>query len=285
MSYFDRLDKRIWNSLGESYAKFNPYSLTLDEIKRSEIIAKEIIENYSDRKVLFYPEMTFGSVLQGTSLFFYDLGLHTVAADVVSILANTSYYSNGSICEENFTVQSTIEGTGAKVAKKCLYVEVPTIFTSTSIGFVAHEVSHIIKESNHEECRGIYSNTEVLPILIEMIYGYEKKDNNIFKKREILMLDIAKLFINLTSDKNDININENIGFEACYRQCILYLNSFYYSLKLLAMYIKDKEFVLNLIGNVLGNNCTTKHVIDIYLNDSIDDYSDGLMIFRDKLMK
>lgn len=285
MAYFDSFDKEIWHSLGMSYNMFRPHPLTEDEVKRSLLIADEVIDNYEKRIFSTSREMSLGDVLRGAATIYFDLGMHNSARKAVSILKDMQFMDNMSYKEESLTVQSMIDDTGARLCKKPVYIEVPRRFTSSSIHFMTHEIAHILKESNPNECMGIHTDLEVIPILLEMISAHNKGDDNVFKKRELIMLNIASDFKKLHQDKvnNAISLEEQLAFDTCYRQNILYLNSFYYSLRLFSMYLEDPEFILSLIDDVLSQRLTTSEVISHYCKDFDSSYQDGLCEFRNKL--
>lgn len=283
MTYYDTLDKNIWDSLGNSFDKFHPYALDNEDIRRSTIIADEITTNYVARNLNGNRTIDFKSLLQGTIMRFCDLGLFDVAKTAFSILNNTRYFRNDSFNDFSFTVQSVIVQSGALVSKRCHHIEVPQAMSTLSVHFMLHETSHILKEMNPYECRGVYTDNEVIPILLELISAYEEKDFDVFKKRELLLLDVADLFRKLCKDRNSISEKDFVGFNACYRQCILYLNSFYYSLKLFAMYLDDSDLVIAIINDVLNHTMTTSEVIKLYLNNDSSLYDEGLREFRSKL--
>lgn len=284
MTYFDSLDKKKWQELGETFQLFDPYPLDEWDVKRSELIAREVINNYSTRLLEVKDTVKFDDLLHRTSMRYYNLGFQRTARDVVSILSKTQFFSNQSINDHDFTVQSMLVQTGAMISKECYYLEVPKIFSESSVHFMAHELAHILKEKNPLECKGIYSDNEVIPILLELISAHQARDNNVFKKREYLMLDTATLFLNLKEDMAKIGEQDFVGFNACYRQCVLYLNSFYYSLKLFGLYLRDDDFVLGIISDVLNHILTTRDVIELYLKGNDGLYNEGLIEFRSKLV-
>ena len=74
-----------------------------------------------------------------------------------------------------------------------------------------------------------------------------------------------------------------IAFNACYRQNILYLNSFYYSLRLFSMYLDTPQYVLGIIDDVLNHRLTTRDVINRYLSTDEYSYDSGISQFRSRL--
>ncbi len=285
MAYFDIFDKEHFNELGLSFQMFNPYPLTDADVKRSLLIADEIITNYDRRRLDKSDELTFGSVLQSAATVYYNLGMHSSAKKAVSILQGVQYQDNKSNDAANLTVQSLMVRTGAMVSKQPYYVDVPRVFNSTSIHFMAHEIAHMLKESNPYECKGVQSDIEVIPILVEMISAHTKGDNNVFKKRELIMLDIAKSFKKLHQDKitGSISREDELAFDTCYRHYLTYLNSFYYSLRLFTMYLEAPNYVLGVIDDVLNHRITSREVISNYLRDSSYSYESGMEEFRSRL--
>ena len=285
MAFFDKFDKEHWYELSKAFEAFKPYPLTQDDIDRSLLIADEILNKFEERTLVEYPPMTFGNVLQGAATVYYNLGMHSSAKRAVSILSHIQYQNNDSMDIENLTVQSLAIKTGATVCKQPYYVEVPKVFNASSIHFMAHEIAHMLKESNYLECKGVLSDAEVIPILVEMISAHKKGDNNVFKKRELLMLDIAYAFKKLHEDlENDRISKEDMeSFIACYRYNILYLNSFYYALRLFAVYLQIPQYVLGIVEDVLNQRLTTRDVINYYLSNDDYTYETGIDQFRSKL--
>ena len=286
MAYFDGFNKNIWNQLADAYSDFNPYPLREEEIQRSIIVANMIISNYQMRNLVPTKTLKFGEVLRSAATSYFNLGMHHVAQKAVSILDKVQFVDNQSYRFENLTVQSVAVNTGAMLCKEPYYIEVPRVFNSSSVHFMSHEIAHMLKESNPYECRGIYTDVEVIPILIELINAHRNGDNNVFIKREYLMYDIATVFIKLNEDRENGTIDKKDmkAFDACYRQNVLYLNSFYYSLILFNMYLKDCDFVLSLINDILTHRLTTTEVIDTYLTENNElNYTNGLNEFRSRL--
>lgn len=285
MAFYDKFDKKYWDELASSLELFNPYPLTQSEIDISLMVSKEILWKYKERIMDKYPQIPFGSVLKEATNVFNNLGLDNSAARAVSILSQMQFKDNSSLAIENFTVQSLPIRTGAFVCKHPYYIEVPRAFNISSISFMAHEITHILKEDNPKECRGVYSDNEVIPMLIEMISAHKKGDDNVFKKRELLMLDIVYKFNGLREDLDCNRIREEDfnGFNAFYRHTILYLNSFYYSLKFFNMYLESPQYVIGIINDVLTHRLTTREVINFYLSTNDNSYESGMSHFRNKL--
>ena len=202
MAYFDNFNKQDWYEIGMTESAIRPYLLTEDDMERSALIAEEIISKYEDRVITPGREVSLGNVLQGAATIYYNLGMHTNARKAVSILQNIHYQDNLSDRPEALTVQSYLIRTGATVCKKPCYVDVPSRFNTSSVYFMVHEIAHMLKEENPLECKGIYTDLEVIPILLELISAHIKGDNNVFKIRESLMVDAAYNFKRLHQNLN-----------------------------------------------------------------------------------
>ena len=285
MAYFDTYNKDRWHKLAENYDLFKPYPLNSEDQERALVMADELINKYQQRRFSYSESLDFNQVLQKAANAYYNLGLYTCADKAVSILSQIQYQDNCSYYEGSFTVQSVMVRTGAMICKKPYYVEVPREFSSSSIHFMAHEIAHMLKESNPYECLGVHTDLEVIPILIELISAYVNGDNNVFKSREIIMLGTARDFKKLHEDyiNNRIKPEDMNAFMACYRQNMMYLNSFYYTLRLFSMYLDDDVFVLAVIDNVLRHKLTTKEVIDYFLSNDDYTYESGMDHFRSRL--
>lgn len=285
MAYYDKFEKEYWEELGKSIELFKPYPLTQDEIDRSILIADEIIDNYSKRIIEDREPIPFGTALIKSATVYQQLGMYKIAKQAINILSHINYQDNNSNKEEDLTVQSLMIKTGATVSKRPYYLEIPKTINSTTIHFIVHEIAHMLKESNYKECKGIYSDIEIIPILIELISAYISDDNNVFKKRESLMFEIAYNFRRLQEDieNNLIEDKDQIGFNTLYRQNILYLNSFYYSLRLFTMYLEAPLYVLVIIEDVLNQKLTSREVINYYLSNDDYTYETGINQFRKRL--
>lgn len=285
MAFFDTVNKNKWRELSESFDLFKPSPLTATEIRNSLLIADELIDNYQERVLEQVQELSFGKVLQEAAAVYYNLGMHVNAQNAVSLLQRVQYEDNKSYEFDKITYQSMAVRTGTMVAKHPYYLEVPRVFNKSSVHFMVHEVAHMLKESNPYECKGVYTDIEVIPILLELISAYKKRDNNTFKKRELIMYDTALMFKELHKDRknNSIDQVDMKAFNACYRQCILYLNSFYYSLKLFAMYLESPDYVLGIVDDVLSHRITSANVIGHYIKDDTYSLDVGLEEFRSRL--
>lgn len=285
MTYYDTLDKNRYTELGKSFSLFQPYPLDKIQIMHSDIVADEIITNYQIRSMIDDKDITFKDLLTGAIKIFSPkgIGFSYVGNIVESFLPNIKFSKGLSIYDFDFTVLSDIACNGNSYYKIPNTIVLPEYFTLSSISFLAHETCHILKEINPLECRGIYSDEEVIPIALELISAFESRNFDVFKKREYLIKDVADLYIKLSKDKDHIIKEDMIGFMTCYRKCIMYLNSFYYSMKLFSRYLEDKMTTIEYIEMVLTGNCTTKRLIDVLFTEDDFSYEIGVNEFRNKL--
>lgn len=283
MTYYDTLDKKKYNELAECFEYFNPHSLDRLQIAHSDRVSSDILSYYSKRELLDDNDITFNALITGTKNLFDEVGLCRVSGTAKSILSSTRFGKGLSIHDFDFTVMSDIAFDGESYYKVPNIVILPEYYTLSSIHFLAHEVCHIIKEINPRECMNVYTLEEVIPITIELITAFEKSRFDVFKKRELLIKDTADLYLKLTKDKDFICKEDMFGFMSCYRKSIMYLNSFYYAMKLFSRYLEDKEDTLEFIEMVLVGESNTKRLVDILFTEDDCFYDIGLSEFRSKL--
>lgn len=285
MTYYDTLDKKRYDELGRSFSLFTPYSLDKKQLEHSDIVADEILTHYDKRTITDDNDISYKKLLMDTKKLFMPegIGFTYVGGAVNSILASVKFSKHMSIYDFDFTVISNIAYNGSSYYKIPNVVILPEYFTLSSVHFLVHETTHILKELNPMECMGIYSDEEVIPIAIELISAFENKNFDVFKKREYLMKDMADLYIKLTRDKGHIAKEDMVGFTSCYRKCIMYLNSFYYAMKLFSRYLEDKESTLEYIEMVLVGETTTKKLLDVLFTEDDISYDIGISEFRSTL--
>lgn len=285
MNYYDSLDKKKYDELGRRFAVFQPYPLDSYQLKHSEIVADEIITNYSERIMIDDNDISFKELVSGAKKIFSPegIGFVYVGGAASSLLSSVKYKKRMSIHDFDFLTLSDTAFDGLHYYKIPNSLVVPGYFTLSSVHLLVHETCHMLKELNFLECKGIYSDEEVIPIALELISAFENRDFDVFKKREYLMQDTADLYVKLTNDKSNIAKEDMLGFNSCYRKCIMYLNSFYYAMKLFSRYLEDKETTLEYIEMVLLGESTTKRLLDVLFVEDDLAYEIGLSEFRSKL--
>lgn len=287
MSYYDTLDKNMYDFYGKSYSLFNPYSLDKKDILHSKIVASDLCSNYKKRNldtsdnVISFQELITGA----KEVFGYKgIGFNYLSGAVDSVLGSVEFTKGLSIYDFDFCVMSGIASNGNGYLKVPDSIRLPDYYSLDSIHFLAHEICHMLKELNPFECRGVYTDEEVIPIAIELISAYEKKDFGVFRKREYLMIDIIDLYKKLIKDKKEISEEDKVGFMSCYKKCIMYLNSFYNALRLFGRYLDDKESTIEYIEMVLAGQTTTRRLLDVLFIEDDSAYDIGFSEFKSKLI-
>ena len=162
------------------------------------------------------------------------------------------------IIEFIFTSDNKIKNKTGKVHN----IEVPNLFTETSKIWLGHEFIHSLKETNYYEYINKNVNSEVLPLLYEMIVS-----NSIFsdihdkwKYNRLNILIRNKIFY----DEARRNINDKKNSDT-YRFIMesygQYLSSYYYANNLYHIYRKDEKKVLKYMKKVLDHKKTTSDLL------------------------
>ena len=285
MTYYDSLDKKRYEELGSLFEVFHPYPLDHTQLEHSDIVADEIITNYKKRTMVDDNDISFEELVTGAKKVFSPkgIGFSRIGGVASKLLDFVEYKKHLSIYDFDFVTLSDTAFDGLCYYKVPNTVLLPDYFTLSSVHMLAHETCHMLKELNTLECKGIYTDEEVIPIAVELISAFESRNFDVFKKREYLMLDTANLYIKLTKDKVNIKKEDMFGFNSCYRKAIMYLNSFYYAMKLFSRYLEDKETTLEYIEMVLAGECSTKRLLDVLFTEDDLAYEIGLSEFRSKL--
>ena len=76
--------------------------------------------------------------------------------------------------------------------------------SDNSVYFLVHEIAHIIKEEYSLECKGLFTNLEMIPILLELISASKENNYEIFNRRQILLMHEAINFLKLLKDMKNI---------------------------------------------------------------------------------
>lgn len=286
--FFSEDSAKLYEQLEKLNSSFKPVSISLEDKKRAEMVAHDICENNSKTKILSSNEVDFNEMLAEAAMNFYEIGLFNVAKQAVSILNTVQYYSMTDSKEEEFIVYSEVSETGAFYAKKVNSVFVPESFNQSSSVFLCHEIAHILKERNSYECKFVYTLQEVIPMLLELIIAYNKNDLNIlrevFRRRQELLSKQAYYYNELNKLTNvSCSLEDKKLLNTALGTCLVYLNSFYYSLALFNCYLDDQDYVIKIINGVLNGNFTTKDMCDVLLIDKgmeIALYQDGMNLFK-----
>ncbi len=287
-NFFDTFDQEYYKTFRENAETLNPDWISKSELARANLVANDIINAHSKSKSNTTDLISYGELLSYSVNSLYEMGLCDIATNSISLLQKVDAYSLDGAGFGEFGVHSSIYSTGGDVAKECQYLLVPDKLFLESIPFMVHEITHMYKEKNPDECKGIYTNLEVIPITVEMISAYlsldTNKRKNVFLERENGLFYQAIQFRRIIKELNIEHSNlEKENLKTALGLTVVYLNSFYYSTILFKLYFMDKNLVISLINKVLTGEMCTCDVVEILENHvpSIESkYQDGLDNFR-----
>ncbi len=287
--FYDSLDADYYLALSDNYKPFNLLPITNDDLKKSLIVANDIIRNYEEVKYKKERDISFGDLLSLSIEGLFKIGLVNPAKKALALVNDIQYVQTDVSSLSSFVTNSMAVQSGTSVAKKCVSVFVPETITLSSTAFLSHEFAHIIKEENPNECKGINTNLEVVPILIELITADLILPNPeiIHIERDITMYHEAVFFKRILKElKNEHTSQERKVLITALGTSLVYLNSFYYAMILYNIYLDDNEFVLALINKVLNKELTTFDVI-VMIDDVMklgnDSYATGFKEFKNRL--
>ena len=151
---------------------------------------------------------------------------------------------------EELYYQTTIDPITFKAKKLFM----PLFPNEQSPIYIAHEIHHILKDTNKEEYKGKLKYADVLPLLFECLVGEEKREiitNRIYmlnSRKEVIENHIKNKNKNPLQDLLDSNLSQ-------------YYLSFYYAILLLERYHKQPERMLEKVSSVLRHESTTEQLL------------------------
>lgn len=281
------IDRTYYSALHDVYSTVGAHSLTGAQLTKVSRISNDLINILSSSAEVDEHGSDFSTVRREALTYLYMFNDSGLINDAVELLNKVEYYSDESYDYAMFTVLSHAmkASTGAyKVPAKLI---VPTKFRKTSSVFMAHELIHMLKERNELECRDMINYGEVLPMLIELIiafsYEYENTENILGKRSESIKIS-ARCFKELFEEyKSNTMLGTDKATLAALDESGSYVNSFYYTLALFSLYLRDSDYMLNMISNVLNCRMTTRDLITYTVHNSYDLYQDGLSKFNSSL--
>lgn len=287
-SFFDTFDQEYYETFRENAKVLSPDKISKSELMRANLVANDIIKNYSGTETNTTDLISYGELLSYSVNSLYEMGLCSVADKSISLLQKVDAYSLDGAGFGELGVHSSINSTGGVVAKECKYLLVPDKLFIESIPFMAHEITHIFKEMNPIECRSIYTNLEVIPITVEMISAYlslePDKRKNVFLEREKGLYYQAIQFRKIIKELNmEHSSLEKSNLHTALGLVVVYLNSFYYSSILFRLYFINSKLIVDLIDKVLNGEMSTNDVVEIledYVPSIESEYQEGLDNFR-----
>ena len=281
------IDRTYYSALHDVHSTVGAHSLTGAQLTKVSRISNDLINILSSSAEVDEHGSDFSTVRREALTYLYMFNDPGLINDAVELLNKVEYYSDESYDYAMFTVLSHAmkASTGAyKVPAKLI---VPTKFRKTSSVFMAHELIHMLKERNELECRDMINYGEVLPMLIELIiafsYEYENTENILGKRSESIKIS-ARCFKELFEEyKSNAMLGTDKATLAALDESGSYVNSFYYTLALFSLYLRDSNYMLNMIANVLNCRMTTRDLITYTVHNSYDLYQDGLSRFNSSL--
>ena len=134
---------------------------------------------------------------------------------------------------------------------KLLYI--PKNLNKQSPVYLAHEIHHILKDTNKEEYKDKLKYADVIPLFFELLIGEENKE---IVSNRLFMLNLYKDII-----KDHLN-RDNNPLQDLYDSSISqYYLSTYYAILLLEEYEKHPKKILEEISSVLRKESTTKELL------------------------
>ena len=255
---------------------FDTFPITKSEEERATLIANVILDSYDKRSLKQVKVISINELFSKALIDFNELGFTDVTHRAVSILSSIKYKYNEKASDYEFTILQDIKEDKNSWIRETKGIIVPNTITVSSIPFLMHEVTHMLKDVNPLECRGYFTDNEVIPMFMELIDGLYNQNNDVFKKREFMLLNASTIFKRInnwgTKENDDVILTQ-------YNLAVSYLNSFYYTLKLLAMYRCNERGTVTLVNEVLSGYISTRE-LDSLLDSINIPYESGLDIFQ-----
>lgn len=279
-------DTDLYLGIQENSKVFNPIRVTKDDIKRAKMVALEVMKMYKRKDIDRTKEITFNNMLVSSLANLYNIGIDSVIGEATSIIKDLEYREMNLVRISSFVTNSMVVDTGCGFAKEAVSIFVPSTLTEASSVFMSHEVMHILKERNPEECRNINTLSEMIPMLIELIVAFNsdtKKLKEIIYERLTLLDYEAINFISIMKRLQSTDENKKRALIAHLYSSVAYLNSFYYTLAMFSLYIKDSDYVLCMLNDSVSGNLSTQDIIRNVFDyeDCKTEYSNGLsMVVR-----
>lgn len=269
-----KMDRELYEALYDLQQEFEPSKITNDDLKIALMVANEIIAIGKRDNLIDNQETELLTLLNSVAPIFCDIGCYDAASKCFSLLNNVDYYmdeGNNPACF--LSNAQIIETTAGLAAKEVVSIVVPSVVNSVSSVFMAHEVSHALKEKNPLECKLSYRLSEMIPMLIELIVGFNK-DKTSFREiitgRFNLLFSEAYYFKSILKEIKKYNIKKLPKYlYAALGSTVTYLNSFYYTVAFFETYLTYPDTIINYINLVLNNTLSTEDVIKSSINSGL----------------
>ena len=259
------IDKAYYNALADNFDTLGAHSMTGSKLASVDKVSQSMVSALVSSNVRDECNADFNDVRRHALEYYYMFDNPQLIVDAANFLNNIENVNYKGIDYYEFLVFAGgfMSKTGVcKEPKKFVF---PVSLKHTSSIFAAHEVAHMLKERNPRECKEIIYFGEVIPMLMELIiaYSYEYgSKESVFAQRSKMIKHSCKSFNELYRTYKELSIAEDKKvYETALSEAGTYVNSFYYTLALFALYIANKDFVLRLVSNVLNCRCTTSDIL------------------------
>ena len=281
------IDRTYYSALAGLYNTVGAKELTGAQLAKVSRISDDVIQVLGSSSLKDERTSDFGTTRREAISYFYMFEDKKILNDAIDFLNKVEYFSDESYDYSMFNVLSRAVKARTGAYKVPAKVIVPENFKKTSSVFLAHELVHMLKERNELECKDMVDFGEVLPMLIELIIAYSheyENTENILGKRSELIKTSARCFKDLYNEyKANASLVNDVPTKAALSEAGSYINSFYYTLGLFSLYLRDSRYMLNMIADVLNCRMTTRDLITYTVHNSYDMYQDGLDSFNNSL--
>lgn len=281
------IDRNYYSALANIYGIVGAINLTGAQLSKISRISDDMISVLGSTTMSDERYSGFNDVRKDALAYFYMFNDANIINDAIDMLNRVEYYSDDTYDYSMFTVLSNAIKTNTGAYKVPARVIVPNDLKKTSSVFLAHDIAHMLKERNVRECQEINNFGEVIPMLLELIiaYSYEYENTeSILGKRSKMIKTSSKCFKELYDEyKSNASLCDDKVVLAALNESGNYVNSFYYTLALFAVYLREPDYMKVLIANVLNGKMTTRDLITYTVHDSYNLYLDGLKEFNSSL--
>lgn len=285
------MDKEYYEALYNLERDFNPEGITTEDIKIADEVASKILSIGRNKCSLDKQELDLLRLLNSVAPIFYQIGCIEAANNTYSILSNINYQIVDNSEPHLFSTYAEAIGDNGMIAKKTVTIAVPSIVNNISSVFMAHEVSHALKEQNPFECQLIYRLNEMIPMLIELIAAYKSDRltfNEIINSRFDLLFNAAYYYQKIKKELDKFKDKKipNYLYSAL-GNTVVYLNSFYYTVAFFNTYLDYPDVIIRYINLVLNNTLSTKEVINSsirigLIENFLEEFNNGLDFIQKK---
>lgn len=261
-----RIDKKYYSALSDNYELVNMYNYTGAQLSNLSKLSKTFMENLvSFNGTEDNIKSDLNDVRKNALLYFSIFNDKDIINRVIEDLNKVEYYTHTDNDYSLFYVYANIIASKTGCFKEPTQMFVPDDMRFSSSVFMVHEITHMLKERNPKECQEFSYFGEVIPMLMELIISYSfeyDKVVDVFNKRSNFIRCSSQSFDELyqtykfLTDKDEIRV-----YKAALNESGTYVSSFYYTLVLFALFLQNKDLVLDLIKKVLRCECSTGDII------------------------